>query len=443
MWLVLTVLPACTPTPDCRADVQVWEDLDGDGYGAVELAPVCEVGAGQATRPLDCDDAAPDVNPEAREKCNGRDDDCDGSLDEGHDRDLFFTDDDRDGYGVPYPSVLACESPGNRWSRNDEDCDDADADAHPDAQETCRDGDEDCDGLEGDFDDSVDPTTYRRFYRDADLDAHGNPDRTTRACQAPPGYVPTDDDCDDADPNFSSNIYYADADDDGFGDPSAPVNGCTRPAGTSTNRLDCDDTDPDITNEHDWYEDVDGDGWGDGPSLGFGCTPPGPDLAPAPGDCDEADPDENPGTPEDCTDGLDQNCNGLFDCDDEDCVSDPTCVPPCADDNLGGPLPISVSGSTTGQGDDITPVCGFSTAPDVVFQYVPDASGTLTIDTVGSAFDTVLQVFEGCGGVSLGCNDDAVGLQSRVVVSVTAGVPIIIVVDGYSSGNGAYDLNVQ
>jgi hypothetical protein len=147
--------------------------------------------------------------------------------------------------------------------------------------------------------------------------------------------------------------------------------------------------------------------------------------------------------PEDCGDGIDQNCNLDVDCNDEDCLTDPTCVPPCADLVLSGALPITDRGNTTAAGNDMTPPCGYSNAPEVVYQYVPTATGTLTIDTVGSAFDTVLAVYQGCGGVSLGCNDDAVGLQSRVIVSVTAGVPIVIEVDGYSTNRGAYVLNVQ
>jgi hypothetical protein len=443
MWILSPlILLACTPEPECRADLRVYEDLDGDGWGTVELEPVCELGAGQSEQPLDCDDANVDVHPEATERCDGTDENCDGSIDEGFDRDLFYQDSDGDGFGGSFPAELACEAPGGKWVRNAADCDDEDADVNPDARERCKGGDEDCDGLAGDFDDSVDPDTYDTFFRDADGDSHGNRNRTTEACDAPAGFVPFGDDCDDDDPNFSQNLYYEDDDDDGFGDATAQRSGCTPPAGTVSNPDDCDDTDSDITNEHDWFTDADGDGFGEGVSLGFGCVAPFPDLVAFGGDCAPADPDENPGIPEDCQDNLDQNCNGLVDCADGDCSLDPLCVPPCADDVLVGSLPISVAGSTVGQGNDESGSCGGTTAAEVVFQWVPDTSGTVTIDTIGSAYDTLLYVRAGCGGAQLACNDDAVGLQSRVNVNVTAGDAIIIVVDGYS-GAGSYVLNVQ
>ncbi|MCC6748403.1 MAG: hypothetical protein IT371_12140 [Deltaproteobacteria bacterium] len=37
------------------------------------------------------------------------------------------------------------------------------------------------------------------FYRDADGDGHGDPDRSQQACTAPPGFVQSRDDCDDDD----------------------------------------------------------------------------------------------------------------------------------------------------------------------------------------------------------------------------------------------------
>ena len=94
--------------------------------------------------------------------------------------------------------------------------------------------------------------------------------------------------------------------------------------------------------------------------------------------------------------------------------------------------------------DDFTPTtCAFSTAADVAYQFVAPATRTYIIDTVGSTYDTVLYVLDGCGGRELACNDDTFGLQSQVRVSATAGQVLIIVVDGFSTAQGSFVLNIN
>lgn len=55
------------------------------------------------------------------------------------------------------------------------------------------------------------------------------------------------------------------------------------------------------------WSDADRDGWGTDP-LGPGCA--GGDVAPEPGDCDDADADVNPGAFDACSDGADMDCDG-------------------------------------------------------------------------------------------------------------------------------------
>lgn len=78
-----------------------------------------------------------------------------------------------------------------------EDCDEADADVNPEADETCNAVDDDCDGLI-DEDDASDAAIW---YADADADGYGDPDAPRAACAQPDGTVANLDDCDDGDKN--------------------------------------------------------------------------------------------------------------------------------------------------------------------------------------------------------------------------------------------------
>ena len=79
----------------------------------------------------------------------------------------------------------------------------------------------------------------------------------------------------------------------------------------------CDDVDNDCDNvvdeegESRFYPDGDGDGYGVASGSVLSCDPPSGYVSNA-GDCDDGDPDVNPGAAETC-DGLDENCNGLVD----------------------------------------------------------------------------------------------------------------------------------
>lgn len=72
------------------------------------------------------------------------------------------------------------------------DCNDNNAQIHPNAAETCNSIDDDCDG-------QTDEGVKTKFYADADGDGFGNPQFMTEACSAPGGYVQNDADCSDKD----------------------------------------------------------------------------------------------------------------------------------------------------------------------------------------------------------------------------------------------------
>ncbi len=251
---------------DCDGQVDELFDVDGDGFLAD--APGCLALAGE----VDCDDADPAVFPGAAELCNGRDDDCDGSLDEALDQDGDGSD--------------ACQ-----------DCDDADPAVYPGAAELCDGLDNDCDAR-SDEDWDIDGDGWAACAGDCDegeVNAHPG---AVEVCDG------VDNDCDgEVDQGF-------DADGDGF----------------STCRGDCDDGDPAVYPwavevcdgaDNDCNGEVDdiGDSDGDGVSA---CE-----------DCDDADPAVYPGAPELC-DGKDSDCDGILPVGEED--EDGDGVPVCAGD---------------------------------------------------------------------------------------------------------------
>jgi hypothetical protein len=61
----------------------VWyRDADGDGHGNPAISvTACGAPGGYVASGADCDDTDPTISPSASERCNGVDDDCDGSVD--------------------------------------------------------------------------------------------------------------------------------------------------------------------------------------------------------------------------------------------------------------------------------------------------------------------------------------------------------------------------
>ena len=80
---------------------------------------------------------------------------------------------------------------------------------------------------------------------------------------------------------------------------------------------DCDESDSSV-GLREWFPDLDNDGWGiDGEPV-TSCEDLDRGWAEATGDCDDANEDINPGMPELCDDRqTDENCNGLYDDDEE------------------------------------------------------------------------------------------------------------------------------
>ena len=89
---------------------------------------------------------------------------------------------------------------------------------------------------------------------------------------------------------------------------------------------------------------------------------------------------------------------------------------------------------------------GGSGGKSVWWRFTPTSSGTVTLWTEGSTFDTLLGVYTGStvgllGAVAANDDDDDGGLSSLVTFQVTSGVTYHVAVDGYHAGTGSVALH--
>ncbi len=122
---------------DCDDEIdehglRIWVDDDRDGFGGEDHRYVCSLAipSGFAVASGDCDDTVAAIRPWAAEICDGVDNDCDGSIDEG-DLEAWYPDDDGDGYGRDDDPLRSCLRPDGHTEVGG-DCDDADDGIRPD-----------------------------------------------------------------------------------------------------------------------------------------------------------------------------------------------------------------------------------------------------------------------------------------------------------------------
>ena len=135
----------CDGASDEGVTSTYYADSDGDGFGDVAVTTEdCAAPTGYVADSTDCDDTAMGVNPAATEVCNGVDDDCDTTIDEGVTT-TYYADADTDGYGNASVTIADCSAPSGYVS-DSTDCDDTLAAVNPAATEVCNTLDDDCDG---------------------------------------------------------------------------------------------------------------------------------------------------------------------------------------------------------------------------------------------------------------------------------------------------------
>jgi Putative metal-binding motif/Receptor L domain len=194
----------CDGQADEVRELAPWyKDTDSDGYGDPESTPVlsCYRIPGRVLSQNDCNDGAKTVNPNATEICDGQDNDCsgradfklagnnnfedddedgaadadcggsdcndsdsrtsegaqevcdridndcDGEVDEQTVQNIWYIDEDGDGWGVVIGSALASCDPIAERASQFGDCDDTKRDVKPGTAEMCDGVDQDCDGI--------------------------------------------------------------------------------------------------------------------------------------------------------------------------------------------------------------------------------------------------------------------------------------------------------
>jgi hypothetical protein len=272
-------------------------DEDADGYGLTLFSRcLCKSeGLYNTINKGDCDDKDKTVSPGEIEKCNNRDDDCDGDVDEegAEGCNFWCKDADQDGHGEEISKKCLCHSDPPWNTTLCDDCDDTSYYIVPGAGETCDDKDNNCNGIT----DEEGASGCLWYYIDKDHDLYGLP--SPKKCLCAPGDPPNTDftglyltDCDDNEPNTHPGAVEKcdskDNDCNGFTD-EPPL-------------LDCNN----------YYFDGDGDGYGVGPTFQCMCAPKAPFTSTNANDCNDINASINPGMKETCND-IDDDCDGVTD----------------------------------------------------------------------------------------------------------------------------------
>ncbi len=398
-------------------------DNDNDGFGA----------------DVDCNDNNANINPNAIEVCDGIDNDCDGLIDAADPSvsgvTVYYADSDKDGFGDPNISVVSCNQPTD-FVLNNSDCNDNDASVHPDALEICNGKDDDCDGLIDEADPSINgiPT----WYADNDNDGFGNINMVVVSCIQPTGFVDNALDCNDnnatinpdateiinnnVDEDCDGTAQVIDIDNDGHNsdvdcnDNNATIGAQQLPG------VSCDDGNANTINDV---------------ILADGCscagTIPNPivdndnDGFSSTVDCDDNNPNINPGATEIPNNNVDEDCNGtalIIDNDNDGFNSDVDC-----NDNNPAIGARQTPGTACNDGNanttnDVILADGCSCAGILINTNVDNDNDGFTADVDCDDFNATINpaatefpnnnVDENCDGIILFIDNDNDGQNSSV-----------------------------
>ncbi len=432
-------LAGCDDSDACTTDTC---DEDGDGCTNERRADACAIGTSQPCTTTCGTEGSQTCTPECvwdacvapAEVCNGVDDDCDASTDEGFQCAQGSTDDCTTQCGSTGSRACsgvciydACMPPADTCNGADDDC-----------NGTCDDGQECCQNTITTCTTSCNSTGTSRCgagctYEDCvapaetcngvDDDCDGTCDNGSECCQnttvgcatscGSTGTQPCDGSCRlgtcTIPPETCNGV---DDNCDGTCDNGAGMDCCRNisiscatscdPAGVQTGTQACSSS----------------------------CLRQGPCVAP----------------PEDCTNGRDDNCVGGIDCADPDCATTPTCMGTCM--GCPGENDITLPGgrlSVTLGPDSHAGSCGGDGGSEGYLRFTVAAQSDVFITTHGAGVDTVLYLRSGtmnCCGTELACNDDADAMSTSVLRARVAAGTYHLFIDTKAAISGQISVDV-
>lgn len=107
-------------------------------------------------------------------------------------------------------------------------------------------------------------------------------------------------------------------------------------------------------------------------------------------------------------------------------------VPDCVEGDFGDGVPVVVSRTTEGAGDDDAGSCGGDEADDVVLYFSAPFEGRFAflLDEGSTTSDAVLYTRNGCGGAEGDCLQLGAGQGGHVALDLVEGESTLVVVDG-------------
>jgi hypothetical protein len=277
---------------NCKLDANPEQaDFDDDDKGDICDPDIDNDDEANAT---DCDDFNPAVNHFEAEVCNGVDDNCEDGIDEVDAQGCveYYKDVDQDGFGAEELKCL-CEPTGSYTAEVAGDCADNDAAVNPSRMEICNNGkDDNCNSSQND--ENAQSCTF--FFFDQDNDGYGIETDAKCLCNQEGKYRATSSpDCNDGDPLINP------------GQQEICANG-------KDDNCNGDQNDENAIGSVTFYKDQDTDHYGITTDFKKLCSAEGLYSGIYDGDCDDLNPNVNPGAPEVCDGGKnDENCNGQID----------------------------------------------------------------------------------------------------------------------------------